>query len=236
MMLEARDIEVFYGNIQALYGVSVSVDDGEIVTLIGANGAGKSTILKTISGLERAKKGEIFFKGDNIGRTPAHTIVKRGISHVPEGRRIIGNLTVWENLLMGAYTRKNSAEIEESADRVYASFPRLKERSKQQAGTLSGGEQQMLAIGRALMSKPSLLLLDEPSMGLAPILVEEIFDIIRRINEEGTTIFLVEQNAFMALQVANRAYCLETGRVVLEGTASELQKHPRVREAYLGGV
>lgn len=236
MMLEADNLEVFYGSIQALYGVSVSVDQGEIVTLIGANGAGKSTILKTISGLERARTGEILFKGDDISRAPAHAIVTRGISHVPEGRGIIGNLTVWENLLMGAYTRKSRVEIDESVEKVYASFPRLKERTKQLAGTLSGGEQQMLAIGRALMSRPSLLLLDEPSMGLAPILVEEIFDIIRRINEEGTTIFLVEQNAFMALQVANRAYCLETGRVVLEGPACELQKHPRVQEAYLGGV
>lgn len=236
MMLEAKNLEVFYGNIQALHGVSLSVNEGEIVTLIGANGAGKSTILKTISGLERARRGQILFKGEDITRMPAHAIVKRGISHVPEGRRIIGNLTVWENLMMGAYTRKNPAEIAESVERVYASFPRLKERAKQLAGTLSGGEQQMLAIGRALMSRPSLLLLDEPSMGLAPILVEEIFAIIRRINSEGTTIFLVEQNAFMALRVAHRAYCLETGKVVLEGPASELQTHPRVREAYLGGV
>jgi len=206
------------------------------VTLIGANGAGKSTTLKTISGLIRAKSGEVRLRGQDISRVPAHELVKMGISHVPEGRGIIGNLTVWENLLMGAFTRSNKAEIEESAERAFASFPRLKERRNQLAGTLSGGEQQMLAIGRGLMSRPSVLLLDEPSMGLAPILVDEIFAIVKRINEEGTTILLVEQNAFMALQIAHRAYCLETGRVVLEGPAEELRTHPRVRSAYLGEI
>ena len=236
MMLEGKDLQVKYGNIQALHGVSFAVQEGEIVTLIGANGAGKSTILKTISGLVRAKSGEVKLRGDDITRMPAHAIVSAGISHVPEGRGIIGNLTVWENLLMGAYTRKNKGEIQESAERAFLSFPRLRERRGQLAGTLSGGEQQMLAIGRGLMSRPSLLLLDEPSMGLAPILVDEIFAIIKRINQEGTTILLVEQNAFMALQIANRAYCLETGRVVLEGPADEMRTHPRVRSAYLGEI
>jgi len=230
------DLRVQYGNIQALHGVSFEVREGEIVTLIGANGAGKSTILKTISGLVRAHSGEVRLCGNDISRVPAHQIVKMGISHVPEGRGIIGNLTVWENLLMGAFTRGDKREILESAERAFASFPRLKERKGQMAGTLSGGEQQMLAIGRGLMSRPSLLLLDEPSMGLAPILVDEIFAIIKRINQEGTTILLVEQNAFMALQIAHRAYCLETGRVVLEGPADEMRTHPRVRSAYLGEI
>lgn len=236
MILEGKDLQVYYGSIQALRGVSFSVEEGEIVALIGANGAGKSTVLKTISGLERARSGEVWFRGQEISRVSAHEIVKRGISHVPEGRRIIGNLTVWENLLMGAYTRTNRKEIEDSAERVFASFPRLKERLAQQAGTLSGGEQQMLAIGRALMSRPALLLLDEPSMGLAPILVDEIFSIIEQINNEGATVLLVEQNAFKALQIADKAYCLETGRVVLEGRADEMRDHPRVRSAYLGEV
>lgn len=235
-MLEGKDLEVYYGNIRALSGVSFAVDRGEIVTLIGANGAGKSTILKTISGLTRAKQGDVLLDGKSIARTPAHTIVARGISHVPEGRKVIGNLTVWENLLMGAYTRSSKPEISESADKVFASFPRLKERAKQLAGTLSGGEQQMLAIGRGLMSRPSLLLLDEPSMGLAPVLVDEIFAIIQRINQEGTTILLVEQNAYMALQIASRGYCLETGRVALEGSAEDLRNDPKVRSAYLGDV
>lgn len=235
-MLEGKDLEVYYSNIRALSGVSFGVDRGEIVTLIGANGAGKSTILKTISGLVRAKQGDVLLDGVSIGRAPAHAIVAKGISHVPEGRRVIGNLTVWENLLMGAYTRKNKAEVLESADRAFASFPRLKERAKQLAGTLSGGEQQMLAIGRGLMSRPSLLLLDEPSMGLAPVLVDEIFSIIQRIHQEGTTILLVEQNAFMALQIANRGYCLETGRIALQGSAEDLRNDPRVRSAYLGDV
>lgn len=236
MILEGKDLQVYYGSIQALRGVSFSVEEGEIVALIGANGAGKSTVLKTISGLERARSGEVWFRGREISRVSAHEIVKRGISHVPEGRRIIGNLTVWENLLMGAYTRPNKKEVEDSAERVFASFPRLKERLAQQAGTLSGGEQQMLAIGRALMSRPAVLLLDEPSMGLAPILVDEIFSIIEQINNEGATVLLVEQNAFKALQIADKAYCLETGRVVLEGRADEMRDHPRVRSAYLGEV
>jgi branched-chain amino acid transport system ATP-binding protein len=236
VILEGKDLVVHYGNIQALHGVSFAVQEGEIVTLIGANGAGKSTILKTVSGLVRAKSGEVRFRGQDISRVPAHEIVKRGMSHVPEGRGIIEALTVWENLLLGAYTRQDKGEIEESVERAFASFPRLKERRTQLAGTLSGGEQQMLAIARGLMSRPSVLLLDEPSMGLAPILVDEIFDIVKRINEEGTTILLVEQNAFMALQIAHRAYCLETGRVVLEGSAEELRTHPRVRSAYLGEI
>ncbi len=236
MMLEGKDLKVQYGNIDALHGVSFEVVEGEIVTLIGANGAGKSTILKTISGLVRAKSGVVRFRGEDISRVPAHQIVKMGMCHVPEGRGIIGNLTVWENLLMGAFTREDKKEIRESADRAFSSFPRLKERINQPAGTLSGGEQQMLAIGRGLMSRPSLLLLDEPSMGLAPILVDEIFAIVQRINREGTTILLVEQNAFMALQIAHRAYCLETGRVVLEGPAEELRANPRVRSAYLGEI
>lgn len=236
MMLEVRDLEVFYGAIQALRGVSFNVEQGEIVTLIGANGAGKSTTLRTVSGLIRPKKGEILFKGTDITRTPAHKIVSMGISHVPEGRKIIPELTVLENLMIGAYTRKDKKEIEESMEMVFASFPRLKERLTQKAGTMSGGEQQMVAIGRGLMSKPSLLILDEPSMGLSPLLVEEIFEIIMRINREGTTVLLVEQNAFMALQVANRAYVLETGTIALEGPAAELQQNPKVRAAYLGDI
>lgn len=233
-MLEVRDLEVFYGSIQALHGISFRVDRGEIVTLIGANGAGKSTTLRTISGLLRPRRGNIFFEGTDLTRLPAHSIVRMGVAHVPEGRRIFPNLTVMENLRLGAYTRGSRREIEETLERVFESFPRLKERANQLAGTLSGGEQQMLAMGRGLMSRPSLLLLDEPSMGLSPILVEEIFDIIQRINREGTTILLVEQNAFMALQVAHRAYVLETGRLVLEGTSREVRDDPRVRTAYLG--
>jgi len=236
MMLEVNNIEVFYGNIQALHGVSFSVNQGEIVTLIGANGAGKSTTLRTVSGLIRPRKGAISFKGLDISKTPAHQLVRMGMAHVPEGRKIIPELTVLENLRTGAYTRNDRAEIEESLEKIYMSFPRLKERLKQLAGTLSGGEQQMLAIGRGLMSKPSLLLLDEPSMGLSPLLVEEIFEIIKRINAEGTTVLLVEQNAFMALQVANRAYVLETGMIALSGPAAELQADPKVRAAYLGEV
>lgn len=233
-MLEVKDLEVFYGSIQALHGISFKVNEGEIVTLIGANGAGKSTTLRTISGLVRPRSGKVVFRGKDITQVPAHTIVRMGIAQVPEGRRIFSNLTVLENLLMGAYTRSNRQEIEESLERVFKSFPRLKERIKQLAGTLSGGEQQMLAMGRSLMSRPSLLLLDEPSMGLSPILVEEIFEIIKNINCEGTTVLLVEQNAFMALQIAHRAYVLETGRIVLEGPAKEIRDNPKVRTAYLG--
>lgn len=236
MILEVKDLEVYYGAICALQGISFSVNRGEIVTLIGANGAGKSTTLRTISGLLTPRRGEIFFQGQKINRLPAHKIVRMGISHVPEGRQIFPNLTVKENLLMGAYTRNNRAEVEQSLEEVMTRFPRLRERAKQLAGTLSGGEQQMLAMGRGLMSKPTLLLLDEPSMGLSPLLVEEIFEIIKSINQQGTTILLVEQNAYMALQVAHRAYVLETGRIVLHGGAEELRANPRIRSAYLGEV
>lgn len=236
MMLEVKDLEVYYGAIQALRGVSFYVDQGEIVTLIGANGAGKSTTLRTVSGLIRPKKGGIIFKNQDITKMAAHKIVGMGMSHVPEGRKIIGELTVLENLKIGAYTRTDKREIHDSMEKVFASFPRLKERSKQLAGTMSGGEQQMLAIGRALMAKPELLILDEPSMGLSPLLVEEIFEIIKRINKEGTTVLLVEQNAYMALQVANRAYVLETGAIALQGDAAELQQDPKVRSAYLGEI
>lgn len=233
-MLEVKDIEVYYGLIKALHGVSFEVKQGEIVTLIGANGAGKSTTLRTISALIKPKKGTITFQGQDITGMPSHKIVEQGISHVPEGRKIIGNMSVLENLRMGAYTRQDKGEIAASLDAVFARFPRLKERAKQMAGTLSGGEQQMLAIGRGIMSKPKLLLLDEPSMGLSPKLVEEIFSIISTINSQGVTILLVEQNAFMALQIAHRAYVLETGRVVLSGEAKELQANKKVRSAYLG--
>ncbi|MGE5372954.1 MAG: ABC transporter ATP-binding protein [Solirubrobacterales bacterium] len=233
-MLEVRNLEVFYGAIQALRGVSFEVNEGEIVTLIGANGAGKSTTLRTISGLIRPRSGEITFKGTDITKVPAHKIVTMGLSQVPEGRKIISDLTVMENLRLGAYTRSDKAEIQASMEKVFQSFPRLKERTKQLAGTMSGGEQQMLAIGRALMARPSLIILDEPSMGLSPLLVEEIFEIIKRINAEGTTVLLVEQNAYMALQVAHRAYVLETGTIALQGLASDLQKDPKVRAAYLG--
>lgn len=234
MILEVKDLEVFYGNIQALQGVSFYVNEGEIVTLIGANGAGKSTTMRTISGLLQSKRGEIVFQGKNIKKVPAHKIVRMGLSHVPEGRLIFPNLTVVENLLMGAYTRSNKTEIKESMEAIMKRFPRLRERSRQLAGTLSGGEQQMVAMGRGLMSKPTLLILDEPSMGLSPLLVEEIFEIIKDINKQGTTVLLVEQNAFMALQVAHRAYVLETGRMVLSGDAQVVQADPKVRSAYLG--
>lgn len=236
MMLEVNNLEVYYGAIRALHGVSFQVEKGEIVTLIGANGAGKSTTMRTISGLIRPRAGEVVFLGQRIDNVPAHRIVRLGISHVPEGRMIFPNLTVYENLLMGAYTRQDKGEIAASLEMVMERFPRLRERQKQLAGTLSGGEQQMVAMGRGLMSKPQLLILDEPSMGLSPLLVEEIFTIIKDINRQGTTILLVEQNAFMALQVAHRAYVLETGRIVLSGSASEVQSNPQVRSAYLGEV
>lgn len=236
MMLEVKDLEVYYGAIQALQGISFNVNQGEIVTLIGANGAGKSTTLRTVSGILRPKKGEVIFNGKRLNQIPAHKIVRMGVSHVPEGRQIFPNLTVMENLIMGAYTRSDKAEIQESLEMVLERFPRLKERQKQLAGTLSGGEQQMLATGRGLMSKPSLLILDEPSMGLSPLLVEEIFAIIQSINKQGTTVLLVEQNAYMALQIAHRAYVLETGRIVLSGTAAEVQADPKVRSAYLGEI
>jgi len=234
MLLDVEDLNVYYGAIHALQGISFSVEKGEIVTLIGANGAGKSTTLRTISGLLRPRRGAVRFRGDDITMTPAEQIVRLGIGHVPEGRRIFAPLTVRENLEMGAFTRSNSAEIAQSMERAFASFPRLKERINQLGGTLSGGEQQMLATARGLMSQPTLLLLDEPSMGLSPIMVEEIFRIIKEINAQGTSILLVEQNALMALQVAHRAYVLETGRIVLQGTAKELRESSRVREAYLG--
>jgi len=235
MLLQVENLNVYYGAIHALQGVSFYLERGEIVTLIGANGAGKSTILKTICGLLRPREGRVLYKDQDITRLPAHQIVKLGISQVPEGRRIFAPLTVRENLEMGAYTRSNPREIADSMERVFLSFPRLKERLTQLGGTLSGGEQQMLAMGRGLMSRPEVLLLDEPSMGLAPILVEEIFRIIEEINKQGTTILLVEQNAHMALQVAGRGYVLETGRIVLEGTAAELRDNAQVRAAYLGG-
>jgi branched-chain amino acid transport system ATP-binding protein len=234
MFLEVKDLNVYYGAIHALQGVSFDVKEGEIVTLIGANGAGKSTTLRALSGLIRPKSGEIHFKGQNITLVPEEKIVVSGISHVPEGRKIFAPLTVRENLEMGAYIIKDKAEINRMMERVFKSFPRLKERINQLGGTLSGGEQQMLATGRGLMNKPSLILLDEPSMGLSPIMVEEIFRIIEEINKEGTSILLVEQNAQMALSVAHRAYVLETGRIVLSGPAKEIAENPMVKAAYLG--
>ncbi|BDG45938.1 ABC transporter ATP-binding protein [Parageobacillus sp. KH3-4] len=234
-MLKVENINVFYGNIQALKGVSLEVKEGEIVTLIGANGAGKSTLLKTISGLLKPKQGDILYEGQSIAGKAAQTIVKRGISHVPEGRRVFANMTVEENLELGAFLRKDKHEIQKDFEKVYHLFPRLYERRKQLAGTLSGGEQQMLAMGRALMARPRLLLLDEPSMGLAPLLVKTIFRIIEEINSFGTTILLVEQNANMALSVADRAYVIESGRVVLSGLAEELNASEQVKKAYLGG-
>ena len=234
MMLKVDDINVYYGAIHAIKGVSFEVNDGEIVTLIGANGAGKSTILKTISGLLRSKTGSIEFMGEKIGAVAPHKIVERGLAHVPEGRRVFLQMTVEENLEMGAFTQPAST-IAPNMEKVYAQFPRLKERRRQVAGTLSGGEQQMLAMGRALMSNPKLLMLDEPSMGLAPILVEQIFDIIKQLHQAGTTILLVEQNAQMALSVADRGYVLETGRVTLSGPGKELLADEAVKKAYLGG-
>ncbi|MHB0868983.1 MAG: ABC transporter ATP-binding protein [Chloroflexota bacterium] len=235
-MLEVQDLNVYYGAIQAIKGISFDMEEGEIVTLIGANGAGKSTTLKTISGITRAKSGSIKYGGMDITSREPHTIVSDGISHVPEGRRVFANLSVRENLLMGAFTVKDRNRISQNMERVFARFPRLNERLSQPAGTLSGGEQQMLAMGRGLMSQPRLLLLDEPSMGLSPILVRQIFDIIQEINRAGTSILLVEQNAFMALGVASRAYVLETGRIVLKGDAAKMREDPKVRAAYLGDV
>ncbi|MFB5932494.1 ABC transporter ATP-binding protein [Peribacillus frigoritolerans] len=234
-MLKIEDINVYYGNIQALKGVSMEINEGEIVTLIGANGAGKSTLLKTISGLLKPKQGKVLFEGDSIGGKAAQAIVKLGISHVPEGRRVFANMTVAENLELGAYLRKDKDGIHKDMEKVYELFPRLLERIRQQAGTLSGGEQQMLAMGRALMAKPRLLLLDEPSMGLAPLLVKQIFNIIQEISESGTTILLVEQNANLALSIADRAYVVETGRIVLSGNAEELTSSEEIKMAYLGG-
>lgn len=234
-MLEIKDINVYYGAIHAIKGISLEVNQGEIVTLIGANGAGKSTTLRTISGLIRPKTGHITFLGRDIAALPAQDIVKAGISQVPEGRRIFANMTVMENLELGAYIRTDKAGIAADYEKVFARFPRLRERREQAAGTLSGGEQQMLAMGRALMSRPKLLLLDEPSMGLAPLLIREIFHIIVDINRTGTTVLLVEQNANMALSIAHRAYVLETGRITLSGNAKELAQSEDVRRAYLGG-
>ncbi|MFC4411739.1 ABC transporter ATP-binding protein [Chungangia koreensis] len=234
-MLSVKDIDVYYGNIHALKGLSLDVNEGEIVTLIGANGAGKTTLLKTLSGLLKPKNGTIHYMNESIVGKQAQTIVKAGISHVPEGRRVFATMSVEENLELGAYSRKDKNGIEKDMAKVYETFPRLHERRKQLSGTLSGGEQQMLAMGRAIMAKPKLLLLDEPSMGLAPLMVQTIFRIVEEINKEGTTILLVEQNANMALSVANRAYVIETGRVTLSGTAKELQASDDIKMAYLGG-
>lgn len=233
-MLTIKDLQVYYGIIQAIKGISFEVNEGEVIALIGANGAGKTTILHTITGLVAAKAGSINFEGNDLTKMPAHRIVSLGMAHVPEGRRIFAELSVFENLKMGAYTRKDKKEIEDTIQKVYKRFPRLEERKNQTAGTLSGGEQQMLAMGRALMSHPRIILMDEPSMGLSPIFVSEIFDIIKEISEGGTTVLLVEQNAKKALSIANRAYVLETGNIVLEGNAKELLNNDSVKKAYLG--
>ena len=234
-MLEVKDLEVYYGAIHAVKGISLRVEDGQIVTLIGSNGAGKSTTLHTISGLIKPRSGNILFDGTDITGTPAHKIVASGLVQVPEGRHVFANMSVMENLDMGAYLRKDKDGIEKDKKKVFELFPRLFERKNQLSGTLSGGEQQMLAMGRALMERPRVLLLDEPSMGLAPLLVKEIFSIIKTINEEGTTVLLVEQNANMALSIADYAYVLETGRITLSGPAADLSASEAVREAYLGG-
>lgn len=233
-MLSIKDLQVYYGAINAIKGISFDVEQGEIIALIGANGAGKTTTLHTITGLVPAKHGSVMFGGKDLTKTPPHKIVSMGMAHVPEGRRVFAQLSVFENLMMGAYTRKDKAEINESLKMVFDRFPRLNERRNQLAGTLSGGEQQMLAMGRALMSKPSIILMDEPSMGLSPLYVTEIFDIIQEINKSGTTVLLVEQNAKKALSIANRAYVLETGKIVLSGDAKELMNNDSVKKAYLG--
>jgi branched-chain amino acid transport system ATP-binding protein len=233
-MLEVSDLHTYYGNIHALKGISLTVEQGEIVTLIGGNGAGKTTTLRTISGLIKPRQGSVTLEGENLAQYKAHQVVYKGVAMVPEGRGIFARLTVEENLDLGAYTRTDRAAIAQDLERVFTVLPRLKERHKQVAGTLSGGEQQMLAIGRALMAHPRLMLLDEPSMGLAPILVESIFDTIRAINKEGTTILLVEQNALMALSIASRGYVLQTGQIVLHDTAANLQQNEMVQKAYLG--
>lgn len=233
-MLEIKNLEVYYGVIQAIKGISFEVNEGEVIALIGANGAGKTTTLQTITGMLKPAAGEVLFEGQDISKIPGHKIVTMGMAHVPEGRRVFAELSVYENLKMGAYTRKDKAEIAESLKRVYKSFPRLEERKNQLAGTLSGGEQQMLAMGRALMSKPKIILMDEPSMGLSPIFVEEIFNIIREISAEGTTVLLVEQNAKKALEIADRAYVLETGNIVLSGDAGEMMNNDSIKKAYLG--
>ncbi len=234
-LLAVEDLHVYYGHIHALRGISLSVNEGEIVAMLGSNGAGKTTTLRTISGLQRGRQGSIRLGGDPIDHRPPHEIVGLGVGHAPEGRRIFGRLTVRENLEMGAFRRTDVAGIRDDLERTLALFPRLRERLTQVAGTLSGGEQQMLAIGRALMTRPRVLLLDEPSMGLAPVLVESIFQTVRDINAAGTTVLLVEQNAFMALGVANRAYVLQTGEIILQGPAADLRENPEVKKAYLGG-
>ena len=233
-MLEVKNLEVYYGVIKALKGISFEVSQGEVIALSGANGAGKTTTLHTLTGLLQAKAGSITFEGKDITKTPAHNIVKLGIAHVPEGRRVFSNLTVYQNLRMGAYTRQDKGEIEQSLQTVYQRFPRLEERKNQLAGTLSGGEQQMLAMGRALMSHPKLIVMDEPSMGLSPIFVNEIFDIIEKVSAGGTTVLLVEQNAKKALSIADRAYVLETGNIVLSGDAKKLLNDDSIKKAYLG--
>ncbi|AMW33812.2 ABC transporter ATP-binding protein [Fervidobacterium islandicum] len=234
-MLEIMDLHVHYGGIHALKGISMKVEDGQIISLIGANGAGKSTTLRTICGLKEASRGSIKYNGRELTKLDTSEIVRMGITMVPEGRRVFSNLTVYENLLAGAYLRKDKEQIKKDIEYVFDLFPRLRERTNQRAGTLSGGEQQMLAIGRALMSRPKLLLFDEPSLGLAPVIVKEVFQMIKKIHSEGVTIFLVEQNAYEALKLADYAYVLETGRIVLEGTGKELLEDERVRKAYLGG-
>ena len=233
-MLEIKDLEVYYGMIQAIKGVSFDVNEGEVIALIGANGAGKTTILHTITGLLSPKKGSVIFEGQDITKIPAHKIVSLGMAHVPEGRRVFAQMSVYQNLKMGAYTRSSKEEIEASLETVYKRVPRLEERKNQIAGTLSGGEQQMLAMGRALMSKPKIILMDEPSMGLSPILVNEIFDIIQSVSAMGTTVLLVEQNAKKALSIADRAYVLETGKIVTSGVAKELMNDDTIKKAYLG--
>ena len=233
-MLEVRDLQVYYGMIHAIKGISFDVNQGEVIALIGANGAGKTTTLHTITGLLAPKSGSVLFEGKDITKVPAHKIVSMGMAHVPEGRRVFAELSVYENLKMGAYTRKDKKEIEESLANVYKRFPRLEERKNQMAGTLSGGEQQMLAMGRALMSKPKIILMDEPSMGLSPIFVNEIFDIIRAVSKSGTTVLLVEQNAKKALSISDRAYVLETGTITMSGKAKDLLEDEAVKKAYLG--
>ena len=233
-MLEVKDLQVYYGMIQAIKGVSFQVEEGEIIALIGANGAGKTTILQTVSGLLAPKSGSVIFEGKDITKIPGHKIVSMGMAHVPEGRRVFAQLSVLQNLKMGAYTRKDKTEVENTLKKVFERFPRLEERQNQMAATLSGGEQQMLAMGRAMMSHPKIILMDEPSMGLSPIFVNEIFDIIKEVNKSGTTVLLVEQNAKKALSIANRAYVLETGKIVLEGKASDLLNNDSIKKAYLG--
>ena len=233
-MLEVNDIKVYYGMIQAIKGVSFHVDEGEVIALIGANGAGKTTILHTVSGLLTPKEGTITFEGQDLVKIPGHKIVSMGMAHVPEGRRVFAQLSVLQNLMMGAYTRKDKEEITQTLETVFDRFPRLKERQNQMAGTLSGGEQQMLAVARALMSHPKLMMMDEPSLGLAPLIVQDIFNIIKEINKQGVTILLIEQNASMALSIADRGYVLETGKIIMEGKGKELLVDPRVKAAYLG--